>query len=196
MAGVAGRHTGIENSTSGVRQHHNNLADKIMPLLAPSIPPGFEPLSSVVASKVFEQMIIYMNCADSEERLLREAKMKKMLNELSHDPIAQRSCLRLEIAPRVSTDGHAGRGKIFDFSRVQADQLYDITKLSSKVHATRRNHTSASLTERDQLKKIEETSVSADHRLASTLHQSNLQLDENLLSSKELADGVVKPNSR
>lgn len=156
--GVAGRHTGIENSTSGVRQHHNNLADKIMPLLAPSIPPGFEPLSSVVASKVFEQMIIYMNCADSEERLLREAKMKKMLNELSHDPIAQRSCLRLEIAPRVSTDGHAGRGKIFDFSRVQADQLYDITKLSSKVHATRRNHTSASLTERDQLKKIEETS--------------------------------------
>ncbi|KAH0904676.1 hypothetical protein HID58_044179 [Brassica napus] len=84
--------------------------------------------------------------------------MKKMLNELSHDPIAQRSCLRLEIAPRVSTDGHAGRGKIFDFSRVQADQLYDITKLSSKVHATRRNHTSASLTERDQLKKIEETS--------------------------------------
>nr|VDD52663.1 unnamed protein product [Brassica oleracea] len=98
--GVAGRHTGIENSTSGVRQHHNNLADKIMPLLAPSIPPGFEPLSSVVASKVFEQMIIYMNCADSEERLLREAKMKKMLNELSHDPIAQRSCFTFGNCPK------------------------------------------------------------------------------------------------
>ncbi|KAF2556483.1 hypothetical protein F2Q68_00015875 [Brassica cretica] len=62
-----------------------------MPLLAPSVPPGFQPYSTVVAPEVFEQMRIYMSCVDPEERSLREAKMKKTLDELSRDPLAQRS---------------------------------------------------------------------------------------------------------
>ncbi|KAF2556693.1 hypothetical protein F2Q68_00016554 [Brassica cretica] len=81
--GIAGRQSGSDNLPSGARQHHTNLADKIMPLLAPSIPPGFEPYSSIVAPEVFEQMRLYMNCSDPEERIIREAKMKKTLNELS-----------------------------------------------------------------------------------------------------------------
>lgn len=66
------------NSIIG-RQHHDNLANKLMPLLAPSIPPGFEPHSSVFSPEVFEHMRIYMNCTDPIERDIREAKLKKTL---------------------------------------------------------------------------------------------------------------------
>ncbi|CAF1838231.1 unnamed protein product [Brassica oleracea var. botrytis] len=58
-----------------------------MPLMAPSDPPGFAPPQTVVAPEVFEQMRIYMNCADLEERNIREARMRKTLQELSNDPI-------------------------------------------------------------------------------------------------------------
>ncbi|XP_013668869.1 uncharacterized protein LOC106373202 [Brassica napus] len=54
---------------------------------APAIPPGFEPSSSVVAPEVFEQMQIYMNCADPEERRIRESGMRMTLQEFSKDPI-------------------------------------------------------------------------------------------------------------
>ena len=37
--------------------------------------------------------------------------MKKTLNELSHDLIAQRSCLRLESAPKVSDVASEGEGE-------------------------------------------------------------------------------------
>ncbi|KAF3552850.1 hypothetical protein F2Q69_00013677 [Brassica cretica] len=55
--------------------------------MAPSDPPGFAPPQTVVAPEVFEQMRIYMNCADLEERNIREARMRKTLQELSNDPI-------------------------------------------------------------------------------------------------------------
>lgn len=122
---IASRPQGMkEGQSSGTRQHHNDLAERLMPLLAPSVPPGFEPLPTLVAPEVFEQMKIYMSCADPEERSIREAKMRKTLNELSKDPIAQRACLRLEMAPTISTEINRYRGKVFDLSRVQEKQLH------------------------------------------------------------------------
>ncbi|CAN7027921.1 unnamed protein product [Brassica oleracea var. botrytis] len=82
-----------------------------MPLMAPSVPPGFAPPQTVVAPGVFEQMRIYMNCADPEERNIREERMMKTLQELSNDPIAQCFCLRLEKAPVVSSDINRDRGE-------------------------------------------------------------------------------------
>ncbi|KAJ4868198.1 Uncharacterized protein Rs2_50256 [Raphanus sativus] len=73
-----GQGSGQNQSVEG-RQHHSNLAETLMPLLAPSIPPGFEPHSTMVAPEVFEEMRIYMNCVDPEERRIREARMKKPL---------------------------------------------------------------------------------------------------------------------
>ncbi|KAG2294151.1 hypothetical protein Bca52824_040820 [Brassica carinata] len=161
--GIAGHQYGSDIGPSGVRQHHNNLADKIMPLLAPSIPPGFEPHASLVAPEVFEQMRLYMNCSDPEERIIREAKMKKTLNELSQDPIAQRSCLRLESAPKVAPLTIEGRGKIFDFSR------------GTDLHKRQR---SKDPTERHQRKEVVETNglmTSSSHRQDSVLIRTSHQ---------------------
>ncbi|XP_024009178.1 uncharacterized protein LOC112084174 [Eutrema salsugineum] len=83
------------------RQHHNNLADQIMPYLIPSAPPGFAPRPNVVAPEVFDQMRIYMNSGDPNDRYIREMRMKQTLDDLSKDPVAQRSYLRLEAPPKV-----------------------------------------------------------------------------------------------
>lgn len=73
-----------------------------MPLLSlPSVPPGFPP-KTLVAPEVFEQMQIYMNCTDPEERRIREYKMMMALHDLSANPGAQSSYLRLEDHPRIS----------------------------------------------------------------------------------------------
>ncbi|XP_013632825.1 PREDICTED: uncharacterized protein LOC106338381 [Brassica oleracea var. oleracea] len=85
--GVVVRQLVVGASSTGGRQHHNDLVNKLMPLMAPSDPPGFAPPQTVVAPEVFEQMRIYMNCADLEERNIREARMRKTLQELSNDPI-------------------------------------------------------------------------------------------------------------
>ncbi|KAF3518764.1 hypothetical protein DY000_02062096 [Brassica cretica] len=115
----------------GERQHHSNLVDKLMPLLAPSIPPDFEPSPLIVVPEVFEQMRIYMSCVDPEERRIREARMRMTLQELSKDPKAQRSCLRLERAPVVSAEMNKDRGRVFDFSRVNTEAVHDAAESSS-----------------------------------------------------------------
>ncbi|XP_024010436.1 uncharacterized protein LOC112085453 [Eutrema salsugineum] len=95
------------SSETPIRQHHINLVEKIMPMLAPSVPPGFKPLPSVVAPEVFEQIQLYMSSGDPAERNLRELCMKQTLEALSRDPVAQRSYLRLEPPPTIvaiSTD--------------------------------------------------------------------------------------------
>ncbi|XP_056843353.1 uncharacterized protein LOC130495835 [Raphanus sativus] len=130
--GIVNRQIVTEGQSSSHRQHHNDLAEKLMPLLAPTIPPGFENPSTMVAPEVFEQMQIYMSVSDPEERRLREAKMRKTLNELSNDPVAQRSCLRLEMAPKVTAAVSKDRGKVFDYSRVQETHLTDISVVSAK----------------------------------------------------------------
>lgn len=115
--GVAIRQDAGMVQSSGARQHHSELVDKLMPLMAPSIPPDFEPSPSLVAPEVFDQMRLYMDCVDPEERRIREAKMRKTLQELSKDPIAQRACLRMEGAPVISSEINRDRGKVFDFSK-------------------------------------------------------------------------------
>ncbi|CAN7049413.1 unnamed protein product [Brassica oleracea var. botrytis] len=57
--------------------------------------------------------------------------MRKTLQELSTDPIAQRSCLRLERAPVISADINRDRGRVFDFSRVGTDAIPNVAESSS-----------------------------------------------------------------
>ncbi|XP_013668534.1 uncharacterized protein At4g02000-like [Brassica napus] len=77
------------------RQHNSTLSQDIMPLFVPSIPPGFAPPAGLIAPEVFEQIQLYMNCIDPEERRIREFRMKKALDDLSKDSIAQRAGLRI-----------------------------------------------------------------------------------------------------
>ncbi|KAJ4881228.1 Uncharacterized protein Rs2_38283 [Raphanus sativus] len=92
-----------------------------MPLLAPTAPPGFPP-KSLVAPEVFEEMQYYMNCTDPEERRLREAKMVKALRDLSTNPGAQSSYLRLEDHPIISGVQNKNVGRVFDFRSAQTEE--------------------------------------------------------------------------
>ncbi|RIA04532.1 hypothetical protein BRARA_K01225 [Brassica rapa] len=103
------------------RQHNTQLSTDIMPLFAPSVPPGFAPPAGLIAPEVFEQMQLYMNCIDPEERRIREFRMKKALDELSKDSIAQRACLRMENAPMISGATNKDKGLVFDYRRVTVD---------------------------------------------------------------------------
>ncbi|XP_048611995.1 uncharacterized protein At4g02000-like [Brassica napus] len=96
----------------------------------PSVPPGFEPHRSIVAPEVFEEMRTYMNCVDPEERRIREIKMQKTLDELSRNPVAQRSCLRLEKAPVLSIERTREVGHVFDFRTAMDVGIPDIVESS------------------------------------------------------------------
>ncbi|VVB00035.1 unnamed protein product [Arabis nemorensis] len=109
------------NTNAYMRQHHTNLVEKLMPLLAPELPPGFEPSPSLVVPEVFQQMKIYMSCLDPQERSRREQLMIQTLNKLSKDPNAQSSCLRLEAPPVVTTSLNKDKGLVFDFSKTQTE---------------------------------------------------------------------------
>ncbi|KAF3512301.1 hypothetical protein F2Q69_00001970 [Brassica cretica] len=93
-----------------------------MPLLAPSVPPGFPP-KFVVAPEVFEQMQLYMDYTNPEERRIREFKMKMTLRDLSSNPGAQSSYLRHEDHPRVSCVQNKNLGMVFDFRMAETDEV-------------------------------------------------------------------------
>ncbi|KAL0753890.1 hypothetical protein Bca101_091558 [Brassica carinata] len=107
------------------RQHNHDLVGSLMPLLAPSVPPGFVP-KSIVAPEVFEQMQLYMNCTDPEERRIREFKMKMALQDFSMNPGAQSSYLRLEDPPMISGVQNKNIGRVFDFRT--AETMKEILK--------------------------------------------------------------------
>lgn len=95
------------------RQHCKNVVETIMPMLAPTVPPGFRAPSNIVAFEVFEQMQLYMNYTDPEERRIREFRMKQALADLERNPSAQRSYLRLENPPNVSTALNTDKGDVY-----------------------------------------------------------------------------------
>ena len=104
------------------RQHHRDLVRAIMPLLAPLVPPGFPP-KFVVAPEVFEQMQLYMDYTNPEERRIREFKMKMTLRDLSSNPGAQSSYLRHEDHPRISGVQNKNLGRVFDFRMAETDEV-------------------------------------------------------------------------
>lgn len=101
---------GVEITPVVHRKHHIDLVVTLIPLLAPSVPPGFSP-SSFVVPEVLEEMQLYMNCIDPEERRIREIRMKEVLRELSNNPGAQSSYVQLEVQPRISGVQNKDLGK-------------------------------------------------------------------------------------
>lgn len=120
------------------RQHNSTLSQDIMPLFAPSIPPGFEPPAGLIAPEVFEQMQLYMNCIDPEERRIRELRMKKALDDLSKDSIARRKGLRIEEAPVLSSCLNKDKGLVFDFNRANVNVALETGESSSHTEVQRR----------------------------------------------------------
>lgn len=58
--------------------------------------------------------------------------MKMTLDELSRDPMAQRSCLRLETAPVISLERNRDVRRVFDFREAEDGGLPDISESSAR----------------------------------------------------------------
>lgn len=116
----------------GEREKHSSVSGDPSPtphrlcgedfiFLDPSAPPGFPP-KSLVAPEVFEEMQLYTNCIDPEERRIREFNMKKTLRDLSLNPGAQNSYLRLEDPPRISGVQNKNIGRVFDYRTATTEE--------------------------------------------------------------------------
>ncbi|KAF3595564.1 hypothetical protein DY000_02025878 [Brassica cretica] len=101
---------------------------------------------------------------------------------------------KLESAPKVSNVASEGRGRIFDFSRVQHDPLQDVAESSSRDTTIRRDHMAGKQTERYWREELVETSgllAHTEQRPAMMLHQSSNQHEKDLLTLKRSVDGLV-----
>lgn len=65
--------------------------------------------------EVLEGMRQYLLVVDGEERKIRELRVKKSVAEVEKDPLAQKTVLRLEPAPLVSSDINKGKGFVFGY---------------------------------------------------------------------------------
>ncbi|KAG2252659.1 hypothetical protein Bca52824_082795 [Brassica carinata] len=202
--GILARQEVVVRHAPGERPHHSNLVDKLMPILAPSIPPGFEPSPSIVVPEVFEQMRIYMSCVDPKERRIREARMRMALQELrirearmrmtlqelSKDPIAHRSCLRLERAPVVYAEMNKDRGRVFDFSRVNTEAVHDAAESSShgllRQPERRVIGVASEGIENEQIRRMGDPWIEAQReRINETRPMSHHQKDDGYIADKE-----------
>ncbi|XP_010507236.1 PREDICTED: uncharacterized protein LOC104783832 [Camelina sativa] len=97
-----------------------------------------------IAPDVLEGMRQYLRLANAEDKALKIEKVKKSVADAEKDPIAQKTVLRLEPAPIISTDYSRGKGLVFgyDTSVVESSQpanTYGIGKLLSGAIQAERN---------------------------------------------------------
>ncbi|CAN7023433.1 unnamed protein product [Brassica rapa subsp. trilocularis] len=59
----------------------------------------------------------YLLEAEGAEKLGRKERIKWSLKEIEHDPIAQKTMLRLEPPPTFTADLNKGKGIVFDFQK-------------------------------------------------------------------------------
>lgn len=64
--------------------------------------------------------------------------MKKALDDLSKDSIAQRAGLRMEDAPTISRSLNKDKGLVFDFSKVPGEFIHDVAESSSHTEGQRK----------------------------------------------------------
>ncbi|CAF2012057.1 unnamed protein product [Brassica oleracea var. botrytis] len=124
--------------------------------------------------------------------------MYTILQAWSRSCEGQRSCLRLESAPKVSNVASEGRGRIFDFSRVQHDPLQDVVESSSRDTTIRRDHMAGKQTEKYRREELVETSgllAPTKKRPAVMLHQSSNQHEKDPLALKRPVDGLVSSST-
>lgn len=128
-----------------------------------------------------------MNCADSKERRIREARMRKTLQELSSDPIGQRSCLRLEAALFQAKEMDNVKGRVFDFSRVQSEVAPDMLESSSQGNTRQKG-----VTEKEKASGVSEKVFSSllgeddnEENLVPPLNRQRLRRNEGYTADQE-----------
>ncbi|XP_013713161.1 uncharacterized protein LOC106416812 [Brassica napus] len=69
-----------------------------------------------IAKEVLEGMRQYLLAAEGQEKLAREDRVRKSLEDLVNDPLGQKVYLRQEQPSVVSSNLDKGKGAVFDFS--------------------------------------------------------------------------------
>ncbi|KAL1225413.1 hypothetical protein V5N11_009066 [Cardamine amara subsp. amara] len=82
---------------------------------------------------VLEGMRQYLLMAEGAERLARAERIKSSLESLKNDPMGQRTMLRLESIPIVSSDINKGKGLVFNYGieRSNSNEVWDRDKVPS-----------------------------------------------------------------
>lgn len=79
-----------------------------------------------IAKEVIEGMRQYLLVANGAELLIRKERIKKSLMDLSNDPIGQKTMLRLEPYPVVSSDINKEKGVVFNYGdNLNPQQMQD-----------------------------------------------------------------------
>lgn len=78
---------------------------------------GLDPLSGrpEIAKEVLEEMRRYMVANTGEDRAIKMDRLRSTVREAESDPRAQRTVLRLEAPPIVTSDLNRGKGLVFDY---------------------------------------------------------------------------------
>lgn len=68
-----------------------------------------------IAKEVLDDMREYLMVAEGAEKIARQERVKRSLQALENDPIGQKTMLRLEPLPLVTSQLDKGKGIVFNF---------------------------------------------------------------------------------
>ena len=114
-----------------------NLEDPLYGVLEES-QVGLDPLSGRprIAKEFMDEMRRYMLADTGEDKAIKVDKLRSTVKEAEADPRAQRSVLRLEAAPMVTSDLNKGKGLVFDYSeKSQKKVSFDLNVNPNKLMA-------------------------------------------------------------
>lgn len=75
-----------------------------------------------IAEEVLEEMRRFLLADTGEALAIKIDKVKKSVAETERDPILQRTVLRLEAAPLLTTDLNKGKGPVFDYGEKEIER--------------------------------------------------------------------------
>lgn len=89
-----------------------------------------------IASEVLEEMRRFLLADTGETLAIKVDKVKKSVREAEKDPLLQKTILRLEQAPVLTTDLNNGKGPVFDFGDKEIDRRnWDLNAKPTKLLA-------------------------------------------------------------
>lgn len=87
-----------------------------------------------IDKEVLQGMRQYLMVVEGAEKVARKERIKKSLQDLKNDLIGEKTMLRLETAPVISTDITKGKGVVFEYANKEGqDKAYDLNQQKEKV---------------------------------------------------------------
>lgn len=100
---------------------------------------GLDPLTGrpKIAKEVLEEMRRFLIADTGEDLTIKVDKVKKSVKEAESDPISQRTILRLEPAPIITSDLNKGKGPVFAYGEKELDRAsWDLNVNPNKLMAS------------------------------------------------------------